>query len=827
MEEGFLGSWHPGTVIQCGKQTRHVKYDNVLDDNGSNYLVDVVVVPAVLDGASSTICNERGVIRPMPPLKEFGRWDLPFGLCVDVNYQEAWWEGVIFDHCDGMEERCVFFPDLGDEMKIGIGELRITHDWNEVTEDWERRGMWVFLELIEECEQDTYVSVSVKQIWYDTRAKKAFDKIRDWTCNVKDLWRVLVFEVVNNYYKLTLKEVFRSLDLSKGFLSEALELESGEPANLEGDTANFPSVVNSDNQPNSKSNVHNDAGPSNLSSSDIILSESCEEDGDLSNFLDTNRNSGGIILTQEKYDMQPFGDGASNMHITEELNVSFSAKEVMVQKESVLPVQEVLPPEGNYCSDAGSAGEEELSASFYEKNRQQSCSTRQSSSHWQPLILSGVECSPDAVNQYALASKRKIREQLKTKVREHLAYLGWTIEWTYNVYNSQYLRYKYISPDKQEIYFSLLQVCEHIEKDNNMDSLLSQDDQRRMNPPVDSYISRCRILPPSPSIEDVLEPEFCPEAVMKYYLHALEKGQKADKKSMILKAKKHLLAAGWSFDYPAERGRRLIYRSPQNQCFGSLQEACRVYIEECLPQWISSSMIPLDVLGINEVNMSQIDNDKLLHCVSQLLQKKPELHNVNGVSANRSTGNCKLKGSRNLKSSLPKIQRKGLPIRLLRSSKRVQKVCAPRSSYQKPQNVLSWLIDCNVVLPRSKVHYRARGTCRPMAKGRITRDGIKCSCCQKVYSLGGFEDHANVNDRSNRRPAAASIFMENGKSLLDCQMQLMHDRRRRGTAKKLLKGAYQTENDCICSVCHYGGELILCDQCPSSFHKSCLGLEVD
>ncbi|XP_028784602.1 uncharacterized protein LOC114740599 [Neltuma alba] len=1001
MEDGFLGSWHPGTVIHCGKQKRHVKYDNVLVDNGSKYLVDIVDVPAILDGASSTSYKERGFIRPVPHLKEFGNYDLPFGLCVDVNYQEAWWEGVIFDQSDGREKRSIFFPDLGDEMKFEIGHLRITHDWNEVTEEWERRGMWVFLELIEECEQDTYVTVSIKQIWYDVRAKEDFSKIKDWTCNVKDLWRGPVLEVINDYFALTMTEIFRVLDLSKDLLTEATEQESGEPTadihfSPERNSDNFYSVSSPDNhQLTSKSNVHYDAGPRNAFVHDISLAENHLEKGDLSNFLDADQNSGSIILNQKKYDLVTLGDRVSNTPVVADSDVSFPEKEGLVQKESMSP-----EAEGISGQDAGTAGEVNYGAGCYKRKRQGGLSTRRSFTEWKPLILSEVELYPDSVHQYALASDRKIREQLKTNVRKHIAYLGWKIEWMQHKGGTQQKQYRYTSPEiggKQVVYMSLREVCKHIEKDTNMNSLLSQDDQRRTNPTIDNNISHPTILPPSvedivdpeicpeavlryyllplkrglsgvknlmirkvrkqlltegwtfenptikgkgmiyispqnqrfdslrvacreyikeclpkwissgmipldvssineentglvasnkllccvsqllqkepelyyvtsepssrsigqckskplrkqksqdnqrtmystigssislpailppPSVEDAIEPEFCPKAVLRYYLYSSEKCPKDVKKCMILKARRHLSSEGWNFEHPTIRGRGMIYISPQSQRFGSLRVACEACIKKCLPEWIKSGMMPLDDLGINEQNMSKVDSDELLDYVSHLLQKEPEFSDLKGVPESRSSRHCKLKPSRNLRSRPPNLQRKELPIRLQRSSKRVQKVNAPCSSHLKAQNVLSWLIDCNVLLPRSKVHYRARATGHPMAEGRITRDGIKCSCCQKLYSLGGFEGHAT--GRRNCRSAAANIVLENGKSLRDFQMQLMNERRTRGTTKTPSKSVHQEENDGICSVCHYGGELILCDNCPSSFHKSCIVLE--
>ncbi|TKY68421.1 Increased DNA methylation 1 [Spatholobus suberectus] len=467
VEEGFLGSWHPGTVIKCGKLKRHVRYKNVLKDDGLDYLVDVVRVSKALDGDSGpSNCNKRGFIRPLPPLVEFERWDLKFGLCVDVSYQEAWWEGVIFDHCDGMEKRSVFFPDLGDEMQVGIHQLRITQDWDEVTEEWKRRGNWVFLELVEKCQRESFVAVSARQIWYDVQVKKEFGLIGEWTYNVKDPCRNMVMEVVNDYLTLTIKELFSVLNLPGSLLNERPEQESVEP------------MANDD------------------------------------------------------------------------LNMTLPDKEIVVQKETSPAVKEILP---EFQKEITPEGARE--------------------------VVSGARCS---------------------------------------------------------------------------------------------------------------------------------------KKS-------------------------------------------------------------------------------------------------------RSTANRKPKSLRDSKANVPKCN--GLPLRVLRSNKRVQKESAPLPLHRKPLNVLSWLIDNHLVSPKSKVYYKAKGR---QYTGRITHNGIKCDCCRTIYSFVGFENHASGS--STCRPSA-SIFLEDGRTLLDCQIQIMQDHKTRESNEKPFSDLTLNENDYICSVCYYGGELILCDQCPSSFHQMCLDLE--
>ncbi|XP_004517273.2 uncharacterized protein [Cicer arietinum] len=722
---------------------RYVKYDNILDDDESDYLVEVVNVSSVLDGAnSSSVSNcgyERGLIRPLPPPIKFRIKELSFGLCVDVNYQEAWWEGVIFDRNDGFEERSIFFPDLGDEMKVGVQQLRITQDWDEETENWLPRGKWVFLELFEECERVSYVAVSVKQIWYDVRIRKDFaETIREWTCNVKDLWRELVVEVIGEYYTLTLSEVRSALNVPKNLL------EGG-------------SFEHTDN---------------------VLCDDRPKENGDSSKLLDTDQNCGStsIIPVQEEFEKENLLD-----------------EEPESQKEIS-------------CND------DELVSNKNKKRR------RSKSVVWKTLVMSEVEFCPEVINEYAAGCRSKtVRELLKTKVRKHLAYLGWTIEWTENNY-PQHKRYRYMSPDKldQKAYASIFQVTKVLLKE----PVPSQIDRNRMHSQFDSNILNLLSDPPqmkkdldvnpptkkpSPVIVEV-EPELCPIAVVKYYFHALERNS-AEKRTWKLKAKKHLLAEGWIFDYPTERRKTTLYKSPQNQCLGTLRGACRLYLKAKIPEW---------------TNADDGDDD-LLVSVFQLLQKEPELHTIDNSPPSKSSVKRTYRRTTNSKASQPKsIEENEVDTgRVLRSSKRVQKVLG--LTHQKPQNVISWLIDCNILLPKYKVFYweTEKGNA-PMVEGRITQEGIRCSCCQKVYGLRGFANHAGGS--SSFRPSAC-IFLKDGRSLLDCMMQVMQYHRRKEVAEKPCSDPFEGENDNICSVCNYGGELILCDQCPSSFHKKCLNLE--
>lgn len=218
VEEGLRGSWHQGIVIECRTQIRVVKYHHLLCENTSENLIEFIPVLFAVDGniptnwRPSDFPNYRGKIRPVPPHFICDKIYLHYGQCVDAFHEDAWWEGVVFDHDDGSDERLIFFPDMGDELKAHFKNLRVTQDWDASTDEWKLRGDWIFLEVIEELKMEFPLIVSVKQIWYELQMTKHFLKeMKEWTCPVKESWKESVKEVMLDNFKLTMDDYFHRL----------------------------------------------------------------------------------------------------------------------------------------------------------------------------------------------------------------------------------------------------------------------------------------------------------------------------------------------------------------------------------------------------------------------------------------------------------------------------------------------------------------------------------------------------------------------------------------------------------------------------------------
>ncbi|XP_031266204.1 increased DNA methylation 1-like [Pistacia vera] len=285
------------------------------------------------------------------------------------------------------------------------------------------------------------------------------------------------------------------------------------------------------------------------------------------------------------------------------------------------------------------------------------------------------------------------------------------------------------------------------------------------------------------------------DAVVQWYLHGGSGGRKNKNNKSSDEAKNYLLAMRWCLWYADKRGRKeLRYTSPQGKVYYSLKTACKACMDE----------------GVLKEVVFSYQNTKSKESCTKF------------SNALRLRNKRKMEKSENLEEP-----RRGKPLKALKKLREVQKKKKPArvqvilgTSRFNLRVVLSKLIEKKVVTPGEFVCYSGN-----LGEGWICSTGIKCKCCIKVFAISDFEAHVG----SKKHRLAANIFLEDGRSLLDCQKGLLSNNKSASGEEKLCDemedSGHQDVSYEVCYVCHYGGELIICDSCPSTYHKDCLGLE--
>ncbi|KAM1133826.1 hypothetical protein ACFX13_043808 [Malus domestica] len=331
-----------------------------------------------------------------------------------------------------------------------------------------------------------------------------------------------------------------------------------------------------------------------------------------------------------------------------------------------------------------------------------------------------------------------------------------------------------------------------------------------------------------------VEPEFCPSTVQYWANGNTKRGR--GKSDVTEKAKRHLSALGWKFWYANKQQKtELRYESPIGKVYYSLRLACQACVNSPGGGVFSESTTSNSVVSMECSAAPDIVVDVMPQSTSRKTVKKRKIGEASKVDDDWSPKQKRGKVLADMKRLRKQNKAtKQQVTRLLRSTKTAREIEITDPGTRNPRTVLSWLIDSNAVSPNAKVHYRPRrGTDSPLATGQITREGIKCDCCSKVFTLTGFETHAGS---TNHRPSA-HIILEDGRTLNDCQRQMMKSRK--GSTNTVTRSNddatadnvrqdhhhHHEQSDDICTVCHFGGDLILCDRCPAAFHTSCLDLK--
>ncbi|MCO5554171.1 hypothetical protein L7F22_007697 [Adiantum nelumboides] len=143
INQALRGSWQIATIVMVKDGRREVQYNEIFQSDGVQKVRVSFSVTKDSEIANNNSAIEkirkRGFLRPLAPKVTISVWTK--GLLVDVFIKGAWWEGVMMEDTQNAQVK-VLFPDRKEESLVYRKHLRVSHQWDEFTGEWEARGYW-------------------------------------------------------------------------------------------------------------------------------------------------------------------------------------------------------------------------------------------------------------------------------------------------------------------------------------------------------------------------------------------------------------------------------------------------------------------------------------------------------------------------------------------------------------------------------------------------------------------------------------------------------------------------------------------------------------
>lgn len=282
-----------------------------------------------------------------------------------------------------------------------------------------------------------------------------------------------------------------------------------------------------------------------------------------------------------------------------------------------------------------------------------------------------------------------------------------------------------------------------------------------------------------------MEGELCPGSI-EQWLSTVKDGKKCEKgtrrSDLSIRVKKHLSALGWLFScYQKGKRRELRYKSPKGRWFYSLATACMSCVrEDSQQQQQQEQIVPKYDLSCSPRNLLSGSGFDVSNQKQKQEKKRSRVDDFDIISTAPEKENH---SSDDLIKIVPNFDVSNQQLKKKKIMNRVED-CDVTAAFNGDQEKIRIVLNVDVLNQQQKE--RRKTACEEITRPRIGKS------LNKILQVMETKQQENKGEKE---------------SLRLCRKDCGPDK-----------------NCDVCCVCHWGGELLLCDGCPSAFHHTCLGL---